>query len=292
MARTLSPTGPLALLRRAVARVAPWSAADILRLARRVAAPPQKGMVSLVGAGPGSADLITLRGARRIEAAEVILYDRLIDMRLLDLASPSAALVHVGKDPNGPAWKQARIDALLVDLAKAGKRVVRLKCGDPGVFARGAEEAAALSAAGEAWEIVPGVTAASAASAAAGGFLTERGALDTLVLATGHVAEGAPAPDWAGHLRPGATLALYMGVRNAPAIQAALLGAGHSPDLPVDVVAEAETPRQQVLRTSLGRMAADIASAGIRNPALILIKRRKSPAPVLAATVPAQAVSG
>lgn len=244
--------------------------------------PARRGMASLVGAGPGSADLITLRGARRIEDAEVILYDRLIDMRLLDLASPGAELIHVGKDPNGPAWKQTQIDALLVAKTAEGKRVVRLKCGDPGVFARGAEEAEALSAAGLSWEIVPGVTSASAACAAAGGFLTERGAIDTLVLATGRLRAGAPAPDWAGHLRPGATLALYMAVKSAPEVQAALLTEGHDPALPVEVIAEAETPRQRVLHTSLGAMADDVARAGVRNPALILIRHRKGPAPALA----------
>jgi uroporphyrin-III C-methyltransferase/precorrin-2 dehydrogenase/sirohydrochlorin ferrochelatase len=288
MARTLvADIFALALLRRLTGRATAVPARIGALIAGRAA--PRGGFASLVGAGPGSADLITLRGARRIGAAQVILYDRLIDMRLLDMAAPGAELIHVGKDPNGPAWKQPRIDALLVAKVAEGKRVVRLKCGDPGVFARGAEEAEALSAAGLDWEIVPGVTSASAAAAAAGGFLTERGAIDTLVLATGHLRAGDDAPDWAAHLRPGATLALYMAVKSAPEVQAALLQAGQDPSLPVEVIAEAETPRQRVLRTTLGSMAVDIAAAGVRNPALILIKRRKGPAPVLAPVLAAKA---
>jgi len=164
-------------------------------------------------------------------------------MRLLDLAAPSAEVIHVRKDPNGPAWQQPQINALLVARTAVGKRVMRLKYGDPGVFDLGGEEAAALSAARLAWKIVPGVTSASATCAAAGGFWAEHGANDTLVLATSQLRAGAEAPDWASHLRPGAAIALDMGVKSAPQMQAGLLQAGHSPDLSVDVIAGAETPR-------------------------------------------------
>ncbi len=141
--------------------------------------------VALVGAGPGSKDLITLRGVQRLQEADVIFYDRLVDPEILDLARRDAERVYVGKSPGCHHWPQDKICRVIVSAALQGKRVVRLKCGDPGVFARGKEEADALAEAGIACEIVPGITAASAASAALGGFLTERGACDTLVLATG-----------------------------------------------------------------------------------------------------------
>lgn len=142
------------------------------------------GLVSLVGPGPGARDLITLRGVQRLQEADVIFYDRLVDPDLLELARRDAERVYVGKAPGATAWPQDRINGLVVVTARRQTRR-RLKCGDPGIFARGAEEAAACGAAGVAWEIVPGVTAASAVAAEIGGFLTERGSYDSLVLTTG-----------------------------------------------------------------------------------------------------------
>jgi uroporphyrin-III C-methyltransferase / precorrin-2 dehydrogenase / sirohydrochlorin ferrochelatase len=233
------------------------------------------GFVSLVGAGPGSRDLITLRGVQRLQEADVIFYDRLVDPDLLELARRDAERVYVGKEPGVPAWPQDRINGVIVAAAREGKRVVRLKSGDPGIFGRGAEEAANLDAAGIGWEIVPGVTAASAATAALGGFLTERGVTDAVVLTTGQTREGVAIQDWACHLRPGTTLALYMGIANSAKIQADMLAQGLPPDLPVDVVCRAASPSQEILHTRLGQMAQDIRAAGIVNPAIVLIRHPK-----------------
>ncbi|MEL6766388.1 MAG: uroporphyrinogen-III C-methyltransferase [Pseudomonadota bacterium] len=240
------------------------------------------GFVSLVGAGPGSADLITLRGLERLQAAEIVFYDRLVDPALLNHAPTEAECIYVGKAPGAHAWTQDRINAALVAAAAAGRRVVRLKCGDPGVFARGAEEAAALDAAGLPWEIVPGVTAAAAAAAAAGSFLTVRGKTDALVLTTGRLAECPAldlqdaAPDWAAFLRPGTTLAIYMGVATAGRLSGRLLEQGLEPTLPVEIVHAAGTPGEAVFRATLGTLEETVRSEGVRNPAMILIRRPKT----------------
>lgn len=168
----------------------------------------REGFVSLVGAGPGSRDLITLRGVQRLQEADIIFYDRLTDDSLLELARRDAERVYVDKTPGVSAWPQDRINGVITAAARQGKSVVRLKCGDPGIFARGAEEADALDAAGIAWEIVPGVTAASATSAAAGRFLTKRGETNTLVFTTGQASAHAPDPEWREILQPGVTMAI------------------------------------------------------------------------------------
>ncbi|MEL6574345.1 MAG: uroporphyrinogen-III C-methyltransferase [Pseudomonadota bacterium] len=246
---------------------------------------PGAGFVSLVGAGPGSADLITLRGLERLQSAEVVFYDRLVDPALLNHAPRNAERVYVGKAPGAHAWTQDRINEALVSAATAGRHVVRLKCGDPGVFARGAEEAAALDAAGMAWEIVPGVTAAAAAAAAAGSFLTARGETDTLVLTTGRLAEcpalehADNAPDWANFLHPGTTLAVYMGVATAGRLSGRLLEQGLDATLPVEIVHAAGTPEEAVFNTQLGRLEDTVRAEGIRNPAMILIRRPKGARP-------------
>jgi uroporphyrin-III C-methyltransferase/precorrin-2 dehydrogenase/sirohydrochlorin ferrochelatase len=266
--------------RRALAR-AVTGAARLLRAAGPGGARDPRGFVSLVGAGPGARDLITLRGVRRLQQADVVFYDRLVDPELLDLARGNAERVCVGKAPGGVAWPQERINAVVLAAARAGKRVVRLKCGDPGIFARGAEEAAACDAAGVPWEIVPGVTAASAA-AEIGVFLTERRRYDSLVLTTGVTRPGDPPPDWARLVRPGTTLALYMAVAAAPEIAAALLAAGAAPRSPVEIVAEAGTPRARAWSTTLGQLAATVAAERVRNPAVILVRLAK---PAAAAAV-------
>jgi uroporphyrin-III C-methyltransferase/precorrin-2 dehydrogenase/sirohydrochlorin ferrochelatase len=250
-------------------------AARMLKVALGQGMPERRGFVSLVGAGSGSADLITLRGVQRLQEADVIFYDRLVDPEVLELARRDAERVHVGKAPGCAAWPQERISGLLVEAARAGKRVVRLKCGDPGIFARGAEEAAALDAAGIAWEIVPGVTAATAAAAVAGKFLTERGHTNTLVLTTGQVRRGEPEPDWGRLAQPGTTIALYMAVASAPSVQAALLRAGAPPDTPVSVISQVGAPHMQVLDTHLCDFPDRLVAARIRNPAVIVVRLKK-----------------
>lgn len=229
------------------------------------------GFVSLVGAGAGSADLITLRGAERISEADVIYYDRLADPALLNHARPGARRVYVGKAPGCHSVSQHEINALLVAAAQNGQRVVRLKCGDPGIFARGAEEAEALSAAGVGWEIVPGVTSACAAAAAAGGFLTARGQTDRVIMATGQLQHDG-AQDWSGTARAGTTLALYMGVAQADRLMAGLLNAGWPADAEVEVISRAQTPEQMVFRCDLKGLAALCSAHQELNPAMVLLR--------------------
>lgn len=234
--------------------------------------------VSLVGAGPGARDLITLRGVQRLQEADIIFYDRLIDPGLLELARRDAERVFVGKAPGCHSWPQDKINAVLVAAAKQGKRVVRLKCGDPGIFARGAEEATALKAAGIDYEIVPGVTAASAAAAATGRFLTERGKTDTLVLTTATKAEGTGLPDWIRYLGSGASVAIYMGVGAASEITAALARADLLGGTQVRIVSKAETPDQRVHECPAGRLVDTIASQAVANPAILFLSRPTQPA--------------
>lgn len=240
-------------------------------------------MVSLVGAGPGCADLITLRGVRRLQEADVVFYDRLADPALLDLARKDAERVYVGKAPGAHSWPQDRIDAVLVSAAKRGQRVVRLKCGDPGIFARGAEEAAALTAAGIAYEIVPGVTAASAAAAQGGGFLTERGTIDALVMTTGTRAEGGMPDGWLDRLSPGTAMAVYMGVGQAEAMTRDLRAAGLGTAVEAEVVERAGTADARRVTCAGGEMAERMAQAGVRAPAMILLRHRKRRADAAAA---------
>ena len=229
------------------------------------------GTVALVGAGPGCKDLITLRGVQRLQEADIIFYDRLVDPEILDLARRDAERVYVGKAPGCHHWPQDKISAVLVSTARQGKRVVRLKCGDPGVFARGAEEANALNAAGIAYEIVPGVTAASAASAALGGFMTERGTCDTLVLATGR-AESADRPqDWLQILNPGTRVAIYMGVGAAPSIAQALREAELEDHVEISIVSRAQEKDQIIARCRASTLVETIRKDNISNPAIFFL---------------------
>jgi uroporphyrin-III C-methyltransferase len=228
----------------------------------------RRGHVTLLGAGPGSADLITLRGLQRLQSADIIFYDRLADPALLAHA-PKAKKVYVGKAPGCHAMPQEAINAALVTAGR-NKRVVRLKCGDPGIFGRGAEEAAALDAAGIAWDIIPGVTAACAAAASARTFLTERGQTDTLIFATGHKRDG-EASSFA-RAKPGTTLALYMGVAQSGSITNALLASGWPACAMVEIVSKAQMPDQRILRCTLQDLPQTCAKSPGLNPAILLIR--------------------
>lgn len=230
-----------------------------------------EGFIALVGAGPGAADLLTLRAVRHLQEADVIFYDRLVDPGVLELARRDAERVFVGKAVGASAWPQAKICDVIVAAAKRGQRVVRLKGGDPTIFGRAEEELVAARAAGVAVEIVPGVTAASASAASLGRSLTERGVTDRVVFATGTGADGKAAPGLAEMARPGTRLALYMAVRQAPGIAAELIAAGLPADTPVDVVAAASTGAEQHLASTLGSFAEAMDAAGIDSPAVILI---------------------
>jgi uroporphyrin-III C-methyltransferase/precorrin-2 dehydrogenase/sirohydrochlorin ferrochelatase len=230
------------------------------------------GFVSLVGAGPGAADMITLRGVQRLQRADVIFHDRLVDPAVLELARRDAERLAVGKAPGGIGWTQGEIDRAIVAAAREGKRVVRLKCGDPGVFGRATEEIAALESAGIDWEIVAGVTAASAAAAEAGFCLTERESIRSVVLTTGQTADDAPLGDWAPLARPGTAVAIYMGVAKAGEIEARLLAEGVPGEVGVEIVENASRPGMRRFSTVLGDLAGTVAREGVRNPAMLLVR--------------------
>lgn len=272
------------------ARGAEREAAALLKAAiARGGAPGSQsaGSVALVGAGAGRRDLITMRGVQRLQEADVIFHDRLIDADILEYARRDAERVCVGKAPGAHPWPQDRINSLLVSAARQGKRIVRLKCGDPGVFARGGEEIDALATADIPCEIVPGVTAACVAAASMGGVLTERGKTDTLVLSTGTCRPGDAPPDFGKHLSEGTTLAFYMAVHAAPAIQDSLLAAGHPPSVTIDIIANADREDMQIVTTILGDLAASVVVEKVANPAIILVRRPKETTRETAVTVAA-----
>ena len=233
------------------------------------------GHIALVGAGPGARDLLTLRAVERLQEADVIYYDRLVDTDVLELARRDAERIYVGKEVGAHAWPQDRICALIVAEARKGRRVVRLKSGDPSIYGRATEELEAARAAGIAVELVPGVTAANAAAAALGRSLTERGETDTVVLATGTCRPGDPTPDWAHHMRPGTTLAIYMGVRAADQIATSLMARGAPDCTEVEVVTHVSHPDQHILRTDLAHVGRDLRNSGADGVALIIVRLPK-----------------
>ncbi|MEM7487514.1 MAG: siroheme synthase CysG [Pseudomonadota bacterium] len=241
------------------------------------------GHIALVGAGPGARDLLTMRAVERLQEADVIFYDRLVDPDVLELARRDAERVFVGKEVGACAWPQDRICALIVAEARKGRRVVRLKSGDPSIFGRATEEMDAARAADIPVEIVPGITAASAAAAALGRSLTARGETDTLILSTGTCRPGDGSPDWAGHVRPGTTLAIYMGARSAGRISSELLAHGAPPDTAVTVAVDISAPSERLLTTDLAGLPDVLASQSVTGKAMILVHFPKSAAGLRAA---------
>ncbi len=231
-----------------------------------------RGHISLVGAGPGARDLLTLRAVERLQEADIIFYDRLVDADVLELARRDAERVFVGKEVGACAWPQEKICALIVAEARKGRRVVRLKSGDPSIFGRSTEELDAARAAGVTVDVVPGVTAASAAASSLGRSLTERGETDTLVIATGTCRAGDEGVDWAHHVRPGTTLAVYMGVKAASGIAADLQTRGAPPATQVDVVVEATSQGERIVQCDLSSLAATLQDNDVKGVALILIR--------------------
>ena len=227
---------------------------------------PAPGTVWLVGAGPGDPDLLTLRAVSALRGADVVFHDALPGPAVLRYARSGARLVDVGKRKGAAAMKQPAICAALVESALAGNRVVRLKGGDPGLFGRTAEELAALDHAGIAWEIVPGVTAASAAASVAGIPLTLRNAASSASFVTGHGADG-EAPEW----DQAGTVVAYMALTKLDTLALRLLAAGRDADTPVAVVSRATLPGQRVLRSTLGTCTLDVRRAAMPAPALIII---------------------
>ncbi|WP_207791970.1 uroporphyrinogen-III C-methyltransferase [Siccirubricoccus phaeus] len=229
------------------------------------------GRAFLVGAGPGDPDLLTLKAARLIGEADVLLFDSLVGREILALAKPGARLVDVGKRCGRPSAQQAAINRLIATHARAGRMVVRLKGGDPFVFGRGGEELASLRAAGVAVEVVPGITTALAVGAALQVPLTHRGMARGLHLLTAHTREGElPAHDWTALAR-GGTLAIYMGVRTLPLLAARLLTAGMAPETPAIAVQSVTLPEERRIPGTLADIADRVAAAGGEGPTLVLI---------------------
>ncbi|KEO56348.1 hypothetical protein TP2_02140 [Thioclava pacifica DSM 10166] len=229
----------------------------------------KQGEVILAGAGPGDPDLLTVAALREMARADVILHDTLVSSEVLALAGPQARLIETGKTGFGPAMKQDDISQMIVSFAQSGHRVLRLKSGDPGVFGRLGEELDALDAAGIAYRVLPGITAASAAAASLGQSLTERGRNRELRLITGHDAEGLAEQDWAALARPGAVAAIYMGKRAARFVQSRLLMHGASPATPACVVENASRTGQVIRAATLATLPTVTAEA--KGPAVILL---------------------
>ena len=226
--------------------------------------------VWLVGAGPGAADLLTLRAARVLADADVVVHDRLVTGEVLGLASPDADLIYVGKARANHCMAQEEINALLVRLAREGRRVVRLKGGDPFVFGRGGEEAEALHAAGVPFEVVPGVTAALACAAQARIPLTHRGLARSLTFVTGHTMDGRLDVDFTALAR-GGTLAVYMGVVTLPLLRDGLLDAGLDPATPAALVERGGTLAQRTLHGTLDDLVAEGQGWSTGGPTLVLL---------------------
>jgi len=228
------------------------------------------GTVYLVGAGPGDPDLLTLRAARMLRHAELVVHDGLVDPSVLSLAGPKAKFVSVAKRRARHALPQEEINALLVREALSGRDVVRLKGGDPFVFGRGGEEAEACHAAGVPVEIVPGVTSALGAAAVARIPLTHRDAASVVSFVAGQC-KGLSEQNWAGLAGKGRTLVIYMGVKTAPQIAEKLIADGLTPDMPVAVIENACRPEMRVLRAPLAGLADTVEREQIKSPALIVI---------------------
>ncbi len=242
---------------------------------RRAAALPtfEPGWVWLVGAGPGDAGLLTLHALNALQQADVVVYDALVDDEILQLMRPGAESVYAGKRGGKASPKQRDISLRLIELARAGKRVLRLKGGDPFLFGRGGEEALALVAAQMPFRVVPGVTSGIGGLAYAGIPATHRDINHAVTFVTGHMA-GGDVPDtinWRALAEGSPVMVIYMGLKHLPRISGELLAAGRGGDEAVAVISQATTSRQRVLETTLARAVEDVATSGIEAPALIVI---------------------
>lgn len=229
------------------------------------------GIVYLVGAGPGDPELITLKGARRMAEADVVVYDRLVDPRVLDLARPTAERIFAGKRRDNHFMRQVEINELLVRRAQRGQAVVRLKGGDPLIFGRGGEELEALIEAGVPFEIVPGVTAAAGCAADAVIPLTHRDHAQTLVIATGHTKNGEPDLNWKALCQPSQTLVFYMGHKALAALCGKLIEHGLPASTPAAMIENGTLPGQRTVRRRLDQLAAAVDVAALEGPALLIV---------------------
>ena len=244
-------------------------------IGRAARAEPAIGAVALIGCGPGDPDLVTLKAFQRLQEADVLVIDRLVNPAILDFARRDATRIFVGKSPDKtlgePSAKQDDINRILVREALKGHRVARLKGGDAFVFGRAAEEMAAVRAAGIAVEVIPGVTAAHACAAEIGLPLTVRGRIRQFSLVTGALEEGDPNFDWEALAQPGQAFAVYMGVKTAPMISAKLLAAGARPSTPVIVVENGTLPGSRTIATNLALLPSVIEAKGVHAPAIVFV---------------------
>jgi uroporphyrin-III C-methyltransferase len=233
----------------------------------------EPGWVWLAGAGPGEAGLLTLLAVKALSQAEIVVYDALVDRSILDLARPDALLEYAGKRGGKPSIKQPDISLRLVQLAREGKRVLRLKGGDPFVFGRGGEEALSLVAAKVPFRIVPGISAGIGGLAYAGIPVTHRDVNSAVAFVTGHDATGEvpDSVDWAALAKGAPVIVLYMALKHIARIAERLIAGGRGADEPVAVISKATTAEQQVLETTLARCAEDVAAHGIEPPAMVVV---------------------
>ena len=249
-------------------------------------APSEWGRVTLVGAGPGDAELLTLKAARVLASADLVLYDNLVSSDVLGHVAVGAERIYVGKKSRNHTLPQEGIIELMVRLAQSGRSLVRLKGGDPYIFGRGGEEAEALAAAGIACDTVPGISAAQGAAASAGIPLTHRDHAAMLVFATGHLqgeeGERTVALDWAALARPRQTVVIYMGVGTLPTICTQLIAHGLPADTPAAVVENATLPTERCLTATLATLPALAVAEKVQPPALIMVGQVVQLHPLLA----------
>jgi uroporphyrin-III C-methyltransferase/precorrin-2 dehydrogenase/sirohydrochlorin ferrochelatase len=236
-----------------------------------VKATPEYGEVYLVGAGPGDPDLLTFRGLRLLQQAEVIIYDRLVSEEILDLARRDADLVYVGKERDKHTLPQEDINHMLVRIAKKGKRVLRLKGGDPFIFGRGGEEIETLMEEGIPFQVVPGITAAAGAASYAGIPLTHRNYAQSALFVTGHLKDGTMNLNWNALVQPNQTVVVYMGLLGVKTLCKQLIDHGMSPDKPIALVQQATTPNQRVFIADLQTMPQRVDKEDIKPPTLIIV---------------------
>lgn len=229
------------------------------------------GCVYLVGAGPGDPELLTLRAVRLLQRTDVVVYDHLVSSAVLDFVSPNAERIYAGKRRNEHTMRQEEINALLVKLAREGRQVVRLKGGDPFIFGRGGEELQALAAHGIAFEVVPGVTAASGVSSYAGIPLTHRDYAQSCLFVTGHLKDGTADLDWPSLVRPRQTVVIYMGLGGLPEICRQMMRHGAAPTLPIAVIQDGTITTQKVVTGTLADMPELVAEQGLKSPCLTII---------------------